>query len=105
MNSNYLQRTNSDILKIISIAVRQKLSDETLSDVTILRVDTAPDLSSCKVFVTDCPDALTRAGGFLRNEIAQNLKIRRVPALRFVVDNGGENAKKVEEILKKINGA
>jgi len=104
-SSNFLNRTNADILRILSVALRQKMADPTVADVTILRVDTAPDLSSCKVFVTACPDALTRASGFLRNEIAQTLNIRRVPALRFVVDNGGENAKVVEELLKKINGA
>jgi ribosome-binding factor A len=48
-------------------------------------------------------DALERASGFLRNEIAQNVKMKQAPRLRFILDKGIENAARVEELLAQIN--
>ena len=98
-SGNFLGRVNSDIMHILLPIMREKFAN-----VEVISVDCAPDLSNAKVFVNIITPELEKASGFLRNELAQNLKIRRVPTLRFIVDNGGENAARVEEILRKING-
>ena len=98
-----IQRINSDILRTLSVAVRQKTGDASLQDVTILRVETAADLSEAKVYVNTGVAALERASGFLRNEIAQSVKMKQTPRLRFIIDKGPENAARVEQLLAQIN--
>ena len=97
--ASFIARTNADILRVIALAVRKR---DDMADVNILRVETAPDLSSARVYITAGADIMTNATGFFRNEIAQNLKIKRVPNLRFLVDSGAENSARVEGLLKQI---
>jgi ribosome-binding factor A len=82
------------------------MGNENFASVDILRVETAPDLGSARVYVNSAVGAkeLEKSVGFLRTEIANNMKIKRVPNLRFIVDNGEQNAQRVDELLKIING-
>lgn len=105
-----IQRINADILRVLSVAIHQKAKDEELDFVTILRVETSADLSEAKIYVTVAGDknkgmnALEQSSGFLRNEIAQNIRMKQTPKLRFILDKGVENAARVEELLAQING-
>ena len=99
----FIGRINSDIFRILSVALRDKVSDPKLCNVHVLKVDTAPDLGHAKVFVNSCEKELNDMHGFFRNEIAHNIKIRRVPNLRFIIDDGDKNSARVEELLKQIN--
>ena len=104
-----IQRINSDILRILSVAIQQKMYDENFDGISILRVETTADLSEAKVYVAIKGDkneimgALERANGFLRNEVAQVVNMKQTPRLRFIADKGVENAARVEELLQKIN--
>jgi len=104
------QRLNSDIFRVLTIAVQQKLNDAALDGVSILRIDINGNLSEVKVYVGIAGDhaaglaALERANGFLRGELAQNIRMKQVPKLKFVIDKGVENAARVEELLKRIHG-
>ena len=104
VKDNFMQRTNADLLRVLTVALRQRVNDDSLVNVSILRVECGADLSTARVFVTGGEKALNASIGFFRNEIAQNLKIRRVPNLRFIVDTGGDNAARVEELLKIAKG-
>ena len=109
-----LQRINSDILRILSIAINQKLSDPMVHDIDVIRVETGVDLSESKVYVSIAVDdaieqqrilaALQAASGFLRTEVAESLKgMKKTPKLRFIIDKGRENAIRVDELLDIIN--
>lgn len=106
-----IQRTNSDIQRVLTIALTQKLGNPMLSSVHILQVETSADLSVARVHVditSEEPDKvmaeLSSAAGFLRNEIAKSVKLRRAPELRFIRDVGRANAMRVEELLAQIKG-
>jgi len=99
---NFLQRTNADMLRVMTTTLRNKIADERLFDVSILKVDTAPDLSSAKVFVTGGAKELAGCVHIFKNDIAQNMRIKRVPNLKFLIDNGDDNTLRVEELLKQI---
>jgi len=110
MSSNVkLQRINSDILKILTVAIQQKMGEENFDGIIILRAETSADLSECKVFYSASGDkaqaqeALEKSSGFLRNEIAQSISMKHTPRLRFFLDRGAENASRVEELLAQIN--
>jgi ribosome-binding factor A len=112
MDNRKLQRINSDILRILSIAINQKIQDDEIYGVSILDVSVSADLSLCRVSVSvdaveesdqmRVVDALNSACGFLRSEIAHNMSIKNTPALRFSLDKGKANALRVEELLKQI---
>lgn len=108
-----IQRINSDILKVLSTTLTQKMGNEALADVMILSVDTAADMSIARILVDIKGDEierqkimaeLERASGMLRNEIASRVKMRQIPNLRFILDKGRANAERVEELLAQING-
>jgi len=98
-----MDRVNADILRQLSVSLRKK-GDPGLENASILRVETSADLSSARVFVTGGEEILNGLQGFFKNEIAQNLKIRRTPNLRFIRDDGQKNADRIEEILQQIRG-
>ena len=104
-----LQRTNSDISRILQSALTQRLTNPLFSTVQILNTETSSDLSICKVYVDirhEDPGLvlaqLGAASGALRNEISSNVKIRRTPNLKFIHDQGRQNADRVEELLRVI---
>ena len=102
MNSKaYIGRINADVFRILTLALRE-MNNEGLGDVHILRAEVSPDLSTARIFVNGGVEMLNGSQGFFRNAIAQNLNIRRVPMLKFIVDSGEDNAKRVEELLKQI---
>jgi len=101
---SYMNRVNADLLRVLSVALRNRASDDKLLNVSILRVEASADLSTARVFVTGGADALNAIAGFFRNEVAQNLKIRRVPNLRFIMDEGQKNADRIEELLRIAKG-
>jgi len=98
-----IERVNADILRVLTITLRQKIDNADLSGVSILRVETSSNLDNAKVFVNRGADVLAKVNGIFRNEIARTLNLRRVPLLRFIVDEGQKNADRVEELLGEIH--
>lgn len=108
MNSNsgiagaHMARVNADILRVLTLAITQKTENSELNSIEILRVETSSNLDNAKVFVSGGVAELEKASGFLKNEIAKSLNLRRVPVLRFIEDKGQKNADRVEELLSQI---
>ena len=100
--NNHLARVNSDIERVLTIAIQQKMKDDALANVIITRVETTADIGQTTVYVNGYLNALERASGTLRNEIAQNVKMKQAPRLKFVLDKGIENAARVDELLAQI---
>ena len=104
VKDNFILRVDADIFRIMTLALREKVQNENLIDAAILRVETAPDLSTSRVFVNGRVREFEALSGLFRNEIAHNMRIKRVPALRFIVDEGDKNTARVEELLRQIKG-
>jgi len=78
---------------------------------TITGVDVSSDLASAKVFVTVQGDeetfslvmeGLQRASGFLRKELGNELRLRRIPRLEFVADESFDEADKIGKLLRNL---
>ncbi|MCL2846927.1 MAG: 30S ribosome-binding factor RbfA [Firmicutes bacterium] len=111
MSNVKVQRTNSDILRVVTTTIQQKLGNDALVGVHVLGVDTSSDFSVARISVEIPGDdaakrrgiqELERASGFIRNEIASRVQLRQTPQLRFILDRGAENASRVEELLQQI---
>ena len=77
---------------------------------TITRVEAAPDLSIAKVYVSMMGDndtnavveALDKAKGHVRSEIASRMHIRRSPELQFIADGHAAYAAHINDLLKQL---
>lgn len=93
------------------IIERDELRDAVLSGraVTVTEVRISPDLRQATVFVMPLGGsaqdtvlaALTRARGFLRRRIADNVKLKYVPELTFRIDRSFEEADRIARMLRQ----
>jgi len=98
-------------MKVISEAIRFS-KDPRISPMTsVMEVEVAPDLKTCKVWVTVMGDdedrartmeGLKSAAGYIRSTVAKELNMRYTPELRFILDDSIEYAinmsKKIDEV-------
>ncbi len=104
-------RINGEVQKVISEAIRFS-KDPRISPMTsVMDVEVAPDLKTCKVWVSvmgndedriRTEEGLKSAAGYIRSTVAKELNMRYTPELRFIMDDSIEYAinmsKKIEEI-------
>jgi ribosome-binding factor A len=104
-----LRRVNEAIKEIIGTAITNDLKDPRIGFVTLTGVDTAPDPSHAKVFVSvygkqaekDATlEGLRHARPFLQRLIADELTLKRTPALDFVYDGSVDQGMRIQALLK-----
>ena len=107
-------RINSEVKKVISEAIRFS-KDPRLSPMTsAMEVVVAPDLKTCKVWVSvlgeeedrkSTMEGLKSASGYIRSTLARELNLRNTPELRFIMDASVEYAirmsKRIDEVMEK----
>jgi ribosome-binding factor A len=107
-------RLGEAIREEVSQMVAYELKDPRLGLVTVTRVEVSPDLSHARVHVGILGDAaerkksleaLHRAAGFVRRELAQRLGIRQVPEVDFRFDKGMEATERVAKLLEEDRAA
>lgn len=105
-----VDKLDSILMKEISTIILQDINDPKLGFPTVTAVDVAPDLNTAKVFVSflgknykkrDGIEALRKAKGYIKSQLAKRLKMRKIPDLHFVVDDTLDKAERIEEILSK----
>ncbi len=109
MASNRINRINEEIQKSIADNLRN-LKDPRITDtmISVTRVETTPDLRYAKVYVSfleenkaaDAMKGLKSAAGYLRRELASDLKLRYTPELQWALDDSITYGAK---LLKLIN--
>jgi len=79
--------------------------------ITLTKVTVTPDLQLARVYYTSMGDekarretekALGRALPFLRRQIAQRVRLRRVPELEFFFDKSVAQHDRIEQILQEL---
>jgi ribosome-binding factor A len=111
--SHRIERVNTLLRKEISDLVQHHLRDPRLGEfVAVTDVETSPDLKFARVFVSSIGGqeeesqalkALNSAAGFLRSELARNVRMRRIPELNFVWDNSIERGDRILRLLDQVN--
>lgn len=116
MSARRTLRIASRIRQILSEIILREIKDPRVhsgSILTITHVEVTPDLGLAHVYFTITasqeqvdPDqvlaGLASAEPFLRKQIGQKLEIRRVPELKFSLDDTIERAWRLEEKLAEI---
>jgi len=103
-----LQRLGQQIREEISSLLLGGLKDPRIGFTTITDVRLTPDLRQAHIYVSvlgnreqqqQTLNGLTAARAFIRRELAQRLRVRRVPELHFQLDSSIEYSARIEELL------
>jgi ribosome-binding factor A len=95
----------------LSLLLMHQVRDPRLAGVTITEVRVTPDLMLARVYFTVLGDtgqdqealaALERANGYLRTQLAGQVRLRSVPELIFELDTSAAYGQRIEELLAQI---
>lgn len=107
--ANRDERIASVIRKNIAEIIQFQVRDPHLGFVSIPEVKVSKDFSHAKVYVSffkdediePSLDALNKAKGYIRSELAKKMDTRRIPDISFVLDEGYKREERISELLKK----
>ena len=113
MPSVRYDRINEELKKALSEIVREMKDPRISPMTTILRVEATNDLKLAKVKVSvynksddvrkETVAQLNRAEGFIARELGKRVDIRRIPTLKFTLDDSIEYAVHISEIINQLN--
>ncbi len=100
-------RLAEDLKMKLNQIINDRFDD--LDYVTVVDVELTKDLGDAKVYVqclTDSSEAyviktLNSKKGYLKREIAKQVKMRKVPNLIFKYDHSLQNYNRIDDLLKK----
>lgn len=112
MGSVRIGRVNDEMLRVLSELIRTVRDPRVSGLVSIVRVETASDLGSARVYVSvlgdkdkerDCIRGLISASGYLRREAAKRLALRHTPELTFIADNSIVTGTHIMELIENVS--
>lgn len=110
--TNRMERVNSSIKRELSNIISRELTNTNITGlITVNKVDTAPDFSNSKVYVSmiavknkkETMLALKKASGFMRTRLAHTLQFRKMPSLIFIYDESVEYGSRINEIIHDLH--
>ena len=111
MASNRIGRINEEIQKALAELIRE-LKDPRVQNtmISITRVETTPDLRYAKIYVSfleeakakDAMKGLQSAGGWIRREVGNELKLRYTPELVWALDDSITYGAKMLELINNL---
>jgi ribosome-binding factor A len=111
MQASRAARVGDQIRAELASLLARDVHDPGIGFLTITRVKVSPDLQQARVYYTTIGDdkarresarALDRATPFLRRQIGQRLRLKRVPELAFSFDDAVEKSDRIEQILLEL---
>jgi ribosome-binding factor A len=110
MASSRMRRINEVLREVVGAAISTELSDPRIGFVTVTSVETSPDLSTAKVYVSVLGDedereatfeGLRSSHGVLQARIAAETRMKRTPTLTFHYDDTIEKGARISELLEE----
>jgi ribosome-binding factor A len=105
------ERIDELLRQEIGSILARELKDPRVGFATVTRVETAPDLRHARVWVSvigqhgeraETIAALDRAMGFIRHELGDRLRLRRIPELHVRLDDTMERGTRVLRLLDEL---
>ncbi len=114
-NSRKNYRLNEDVLREMTYIIREEIKDPRIHPMTsVSAVEVAPDLKTCKVFISvlgdeeaqrETMEGLKNAAGFARTCLAKSLNLRNTPEIRFIPDQSIERGVEMIRRIDEVNAA
>ena len=104
------EKIQAELQRVLSEILTRGLNDPRVGKFTITSVSVSPDMKNARIYyvpfasknpVEQVQQGLTRAGGFLRGEVARKLGLRYTPRLEFVFDESIDRAARLTELIDK----
>ena len=113
-NSIKNTRINGEVQRVLAEIIRGDLKDPRISEVTsVVAVEVAPDLKTCKVWISVLGDeqvqadtlaGLNSAEGFIKNQLARKLNLRNTPQIRFIMDQSIAYGVNMSKLIDDVQG-
>lgn len=109
--SHRTERVAEAVRHTVATFLTGELRDPRVGFVTVTAVRVSPDLSHAwvSVSVMGVPEererslqGLESAAGYLRAQLAREMRLRVVPELHFELDKGLEHATRIDRLLKEL---
>ena len=108
-------RINSEVVKVLAELIRSEVKDPRVPEFTsVTDAEVAPDLKSCKVWVSMLGDeeatregleGLKSAEGYLRRQLAHELNLRNTPELIFLPDHSIAYGNHMSQLIDQVRDA
>lgn len=112
-NSIKNTRINGEVMKELSRIISREIKDPRIHPLTsVVAVEVAPDLKSCKAYISvygdeearlDTLEGLKSAEGFIRKELARTINLRNTPEVRFILDQSIEYGVNMSRMIDEVN--
>ena len=112
-NSIKNTRINGEVLKELSLIIREKIKDPRIHMMTsVTAVEVAPDLKTCKAYISVLGDdkeksdtiaGLRSAEGYIRRLLAKRLNLRNTPEIQFRLDESIEYGIHMSRVIREVN--
>lgn len=111
-NSIKNTRINGEVQRELSNIIRNLKDPRVGIMTTVTAVEVAPDLKTCKAYISvlgdeeakaDTMAGLKSAAGFIRSELARTVNLRNTPEIRFIMDESIEYGMKMSKIIDDLN--
>ena len=111
MRQNRAARVGDEMQKVISQLLLTEVKDPRIPMMTsVLEVRMSSDLTHANVYLSvygtakekeDCMEAMSRASGFIRREVAKRIKLRVAPELHFKLDESIEKGMELMDLIDR----
>ena len=112
-NSIKNTRINGEVMKELSIIIRQEIKDPRIHMMTsVTSVEVAPDLKTCKAYISvlgndkeksDTIAGLRSVEGYIRRLLAKRLNLRNTPEIQFKLDESIEYGVNMSRLIDEVN--
>lgn len=112
MSQARANRVADQIQRELALVFQREMKDPRLGLATVSAVEVSSDLQNAKVFVTflgkdeqeqidEALEVVRGAAGFLRSQLAKEMRMRSVPALRFFYDKSIQEGQRMSSLIDK----
>jgi ribosome-binding factor A len=107
-----LRKLEIDLKREISFIINSKIKDPRIGFITLTDVRLSSDFHYLDVFISimgssqtveDSLAALKKCDGFIKKNLKERLKLRTMPAIKFIYDKSIDQGMKISEILEDLN--
>ena len=105
-----MRRVNEALREVLSARLAAGLKDPRIGFVTVTSVETIPDLTHARVYVSvlgeeeereDTLAGLNHSRGYLQAAVAEEVRMKRTPTLEFLHDDSIDRGFRISELLEE----
>lgn len=112
-NSIKNTRVNGEVQRELSNIIRMEIKDPRINPMTtVVAVEVAPDLKSCKAYISVLGDEKSRqdtlaglrsAESYIRRMLAKSINLRNTPEVKFMLDQSIEYGVNMSKLIDDVN--